>query len=55
MNQVVKEYLQAFINFKQDDWVELLPAVQLTYNTLHSKTTKTIPCFVNFGYEVDLR
>ena len=55
MNQVVEAYLRAFINFEQDDWVELLPAAQLAYNTSRSETTKTIPFFANFGYEADLR
>ena len=55
MNQVVEAYLRAFINFEQDDWVELLPATQLAYNTSCSETTKITPFFANFGYEADLR
>ena len=54
MNQVIKAHLRAFINFEQDDWVELLPAAQLAYNTSRSETTKQTPFFANFGYEADL-
>jgi len=43
-----------FINFQQDDWVELLPVVQLAYNTVLTGTTKVIPFFANFGFEADL-
>jgi hypothetical protein len=55
MNQVVEAYLRAFINFEQDNWVELLPATQLTYNTSCNKTIKTTPFFTHFGYKMDLR
>jgi len=54
MNQVIESYLRAFINFEQDDWVELLPEAQLAYNTSCSETTKQTPFFANFGYEADL-
>ena len=55
LNQVIEQYLRMFINFQQDDWVELLPVVQLAYNTAPTETTKVIPFFANFGYEADLR
>ena len=44
-----------FINFQQDDWVELLPVAQLAYNTAPTETTKVTPFFANFGFEADLR
>jgi hypothetical protein len=27
LNQVIEQYLRMFINFQQDDWVELLPVL----------------------------
>ena len=54
LNQVIEQYLRMFINFQQDDWVELLPVVQLVYNTVPTETTKVILFFANFGYEADL-
>jgi len=44
-----------FINFQQDNWVELLPVVQLAYNTVPTETTKVIPFFTNFRFKADLR
>ena len=55
LNQVVEQYLQVYVNFQQDDQVDLLLVVQLTYNTTVTETTKVIPFFVNFRYKVDLR
>lgn len=55
LNQIVEQYLRIFINFQQDDWVVLLPAAQLAYNTTPTETTKVTPFFANFGYEADLR
>ncbi len=55
LNQVIEQYLRMFINFQQDDWVELLPVAQLAYNTAPTETTKVTPFFANFGFEADLR
>jgi len=55
LNQIVEQYLRIFVNFQQDDWVVLLPAVQLAYNTTPTETTKVTPFFANFGFEADLR
>jgi len=55
LNQVIKQYLQMFINFQQDNWVKLLPVVQLAYNTALTETTKVTPFFTNFSYKADLR
>ena len=55
LNQIVEQYLRLFINFQQNNWVMLLPAAQLAYNTTETETTKVTPFFANFGYEADLR
>jgi len=55
LNQIVEQYLRNFVNYKQDDWVDLLPVAQLVYNTTQTETTKLTPFFANFGYEADLR
>jgi len=31
-NQTMEQYLLAFSNYKQDNWVELLPLAQFAYN-----------------------
>ena len=55
LNQIVEQYLRSYVNFQQDDWVMLLPAAQLAYNTAPTETTKVTPFFANYGYEADLR
>jgi hypothetical protein len=31
-NQELEAYLRMFVNYEQDDWVELLPTAEFTYN-----------------------
>jgi len=39
MNQTLKQYLRCYINYRQNDWVQLLSVTQLTFN---STTTEVI-------------
>jgi hypothetical protein len=55
LNQVVEQYLRVYVNFQQNNWVDLLPAAQLAYNTTETETTRVTPFFANFGFEADLR
>jgi hypothetical protein len=55
LNQVLETYLRAYVNFEQDNWVELLPVAQIAYNSSRSETTKVTPYFANYGYEYDQR
>src|SRR5882724_8038857 len=39
VNQILEQYLRVYINYQQDDWVNLLPLAEFAYNnTLHSAT-----------------
>ena len=38
LNQTLKQYLRAYINKKQNNWVELLFTTQLVYNNTNIKT-----------------
>src|SRR5258708_22810395 len=38
------------MNYQQNDWAALLPAVEFTYNNAPSATTGISPFFVNKGY-----
>ena len=54
VNQSLEQYLWVYINYKQDDWVNLLPLAEFAYNnTLHSETMVT-PFFVNKGFHPKL-
>jgi len=41
-NQTMEQYLQAFCNYEQDNWVELLPLAEFAYNnSVHHSTQMT--------------
>jgi len=50
VNQILEQYLQVYVNYQQDDWVNLLPLAEFAYNnTLHSVTMVTL-FFTNKGF-----
>jgi RNase H-like domain found in reverse transcriptase/Reverse transcriptase (RNA-dependent DNA polymerase)/Integrase zinc binding domain/Chromo (CHRromatin Organisation MOdifier) domain len=55
LNQVIEQYLRCYINFEQDNWVDLLPTAQLAYNSSKTETTHIPPFFANYGYDPELR
>src|SRR5882724_9197638 len=43
LNQFLEQYLQVYINYQQDNWVNLLPLAEFAYNnTSHSVTMVTL-------------
>jgi len=50
INQIVGQYLRCYINYRQNDWVPLLPTAQFAYNSAESDTTKVSPFFANYGF-----
>ena len=49
-----EQYLWVYINYQQDDWVNLLPLAEFAYNnTLHFVTMVT-PFFTNKGFHPKL-
>src|SRR5882724_12515833 len=52
-NQILEQYLQVYINYQQDDWVNLLPLAEFAYNMSHSVTMVT-PFFANKGFHPKL-
>ena len=50
MNQILEQYLRCSLSYQQDDWIDLLPLEEFTYNnTLHGSTRVT-PFFANYGF-----
>ena len=54
VNQTLKQYLCAYCNYQQDNWSELLPLAEFTYNNVPSETTSVSPFFANKGYHPNL-
>ena len=53
-NQVLEQYLRAYTNYQQDDWVPLLALAEFAYNNAPNETTRVSPFFANKGYHPNL-
>lgn len=42
-NQSIEQYLRAFVNYAQDDWVDWLPLAEVAANNHASKSTDVTP------------
>jgi hypothetical protein len=49
-NRTLEQMLRAFVNYRQDNWKELLPLIEFAYNNSHQATTKRTPFEVNYGF-----
>ncbi len=50
LNQVLEQYLQAYMNYQQDDWLSLLLLAEFAYNNAMNKMTGVSLFFANKGY-----
>ena len=53
-NQTLVQYLCIYCNYQQDNWSNLLPLVEFTFNNAPSVTTGISPFFTNKGYHLDI-
>ena len=51
----MKHYLQAFVNYMQDDWAKWIPGAEFTANNALSAITLTSSFLVNFSQNSHLR
>lgn len=49
-NLTMEQYLRAYVNFEQDDWVKWLPKAEFAYNNAYNSSIKMTPFFANLGY-----
>jgi len=49
-NQSMEQYLRAFSNYEQDNWVELLPLAEFAYNNSVHHSTQMTPFWANYHY-----
>jgi transposase InsO family protein len=52
VNQILEQYLHVYINYQQDDWVNLL--AEFAYNNTSHSATQVTPFFVNKGFHPKL-
>src|SRR6266404_1686717 len=50
LNQVLEQYLWAYMNYQQDDWSSLLPLAEFAYNNAMNEKTRVSLFFTNKGY-----
>ena len=48
-NAIMKHYLQAFVNYMQDDWAKWIPGAEFAANNTPSATTLASPFLANSG------
>jgi hypothetical protein len=53
-NQTLEQFLRIYCNYQQDNWSELLPLAEFTYNNAPSATTGVSPFFTNKGYHPNI-
>jgi Chromo (CHRromatin Organisation MOdifier) domain len=51
LNQTLEQILRNYVNYQQNNWVELLPMAQFAYNSATQDTTGQTPFYANYGYE----
>ncbi len=52
MNQTLKQYLRCYINYRQNDWVQLLSVTQLTFNSATTEVISMSSFFANYEFEL---
>ncbi|KAE8247514.1 hypothetical protein A4X03_0g7031, partial [Tilletia caries] len=50
VNQNLEQYLRLYTSYQQDDWADLLPLAEFTYNNTEHSTTSVSPFFANKGF-----
>ena len=51
-NSIMKAYLQAFVNFKQDNWARFLPMAEFAYNNVKNVSIGHTPFELNCGFHL---
>jgi len=54
-NQTIKQYMRAFSNYEQDNWVELLPLAEFAYNNSVHYSTQMTPFWANYNYHLPMQ
>jgi hypothetical protein len=50
-NKAIKQYLQHFTGYRQDDWAKLLPTAEFAYNNNSHTSTGVSPFKANYGFD----
>src|ERR1700738_2795629 len=50
VNQTLEQYLRIFCDYQQDNWLDLLPLAEFSYNNAKHSSTQVSPFFANYGF-----
>lgn len=50
LNAVMEQYLQMYVSYQQDDWVEWLPLAEFCVHNSTSDTTQASPFLANYSF-----
>ena len=50
VNQVLEQFLRIYVNYQQDNWVDLLPLAEFAYNNAKHVSINATPYYANYGY-----
>ena len=53
VNQVIEAYLRPYLNKEQDDWTDLLPMAEHSYNNSVTSATRMTPFYANYGRHLE--
>ena len=53
LNQTLEQYLRSYVNYQQDNWVELLPLAQIAYNTSTNEDMTISPHEAVYGIQAE--
>jgi transposase InsO family protein len=54
INVILEQYLRAYMNFRQNHWVDWLPLAEFALNNVVSETTGFFSFFANYGFNSKL-
>ena len=50
INAQLEQYLRAYCNYQQDNWMELLSMAEFSFNSSANESTGVAPFFANYGF-----
>lgn len=54
LNQTLKNYLRSYVNYQQDNQVQLLPIAQFAYNSSEAEGVKQSPFYTNYRFKPEI-
>lgn len=50
VNQIIEQYLRAYVNYQQNNWVSYLTLAEIAYNNAMQESIRTSPFYCNYAF-----